>query len=97
MQLGFFTMPMHPPGRSVTGTLKEDRAAIILADRLGFSEAFVGEHSTDRCETIPSCLAFIASLVSDTTRIKLGSGTVNLPNNHPAQVAATNRAPVLAR
>ena len=89
MQLGFFTMPMHPPGRNYTETLKEDREAVILADRLGFSEAFIGEHITDRCETIPSCLAFIASLASETKQIKLGSGTVNLPNNHPAQVAAT--------
>ena len=89
MQLGFFTMPMHPPGRNYTETLKEDREAVILADRLGFSEAFIGEHTTDRCETIPSCLAFIASLASETKQIKLGSGTVNLPNNHPAQVAAT--------
>jgi alkanesulfonate monooxygenase SsuD/methylene tetrahydromethanopterin reductase-like flavin-dependent oxidoreductase (luciferase family) len=43
---------------------------------------------TDVCESIPSCLSFIASLAHDTKQIRLGSGTVNLPNNHPAQVAA---------
>lgn len=89
MKLGFFTMPMHPPGRNLTETLKEDREAVILADRLGFSDAFIGEHSTDVCESIPSCLAFIASLAFETTQIRLGSGTVNLPNNHPVQVAST--------
>lgn len=89
MKLGFFTMPMHPPGRNYTQTLKEDREAVIFADRLGFCEAFIGEHTTDICETIPSCLAFIASVAFETKQIKLGSGTVNLPNNHPAQVAAT--------
>jgi alkanesulfonate monooxygenase SsuD/methylene tetrahydromethanopterin reductase-like flavin-dependent oxidoreductase (luciferase family) len=88
MKLGFFTMPMHPPGRNYTQTLKEDREAVLLADRLGYSEAFIGEHITDVCETIPSCLSFIASLAHEARRIKLGSGTVNLPNNHPAQVAA---------
>ena len=88
MKLGFFTMPMHPPGRSYTQTLKEDRAAVLLADDLGYSEAFIGEHVTDICESIPSCLAFIASVAHATRQIKLGSGTVNLPNNHPAQVAA---------
>jgi alkanesulfonate monooxygenase SsuD/methylene tetrahydromethanopterin reductase-like flavin-dependent oxidoreductase (luciferase family) len=31
---------------------------------------------------------FIASLIDRTREIVLGSGTVNLPNNHPAQVAA---------
>ena len=81
-------MPMHPPGRDYTQTLKEDREAILLADALGYSEAYIGEHISDRCETIPSCLSFIASLAHDTRTIRLGSGTVNLPNRHPAEVAA---------
>jgi len=88
MKLGFFTMPMHPPGRDYTQTLKEDREAVLLADRLGYCEAYIGEHVTDVCESIPSCLTFIASLAHDTKNIKLGSGTVNLPNSHPALVAA---------
>jgi alkanesulfonate monooxygenase SsuD/methylene tetrahydromethanopterin reductase-like flavin-dependent oxidoreductase (luciferase family) len=88
LKLGYFTMPLHPPGRNYTQTLKEDREAILLADRLGYTEAYVGEHVTDICETIPSCLSFIASLAHDTKQIRLGSGTVNLPNSHPAQVAA---------
>jgi alkanesulfonate monooxygenase SsuD/methylene tetrahydromethanopterin reductase-like flavin-dependent oxidoreductase (luciferase family) len=88
MKLGFFTMPMHPPGRNLTATLKEDREAVILADRLGFCEALIGEHVTDVCESIPSCLSFIANVAPQTRQITLGSGTVNLPNNHPAQVAA---------
>src|SRR5580704_1406191 len=88
MQLGYFTMPLHPPERDYTQTLKEDREAIILADKLGYAEAFVGEHVTDKAETITSCLVFIASLLNDTKRIKLGSGTVNLPNSHPATIAA---------
>ena len=88
MKLGYFTMPLHPPTRNYTETLKEDREAVVLADRLGYVEAFIGEHATDRAETITSCLAFIASLIDATKRIKLGSGTVNLPNSHPAAVAA---------
>jgi alkanesulfonate monooxygenase SsuD/methylene tetrahydromethanopterin reductase-like flavin-dependent oxidoreductase (luciferase family) len=88
MKLGFFTMPMHPPGRNLTQTLKEDREAVILADRLGYCDALIGEHVTDVCESIPSCLSFIANVAPETRHIRLGSGTVNLPNNHPAQVAA---------
>jgi alkanesulfonate monooxygenase SsuD/methylene tetrahydromethanopterin reductase-like flavin-dependent oxidoreductase (luciferase family) len=88
MKLGFFTMPLHPPQRNYTQTLKEDREALLLADRLGYCEAFIGEHVSDICETIPSCLSFIASVAHDTRSIKLGSGTINLPNSHPAQVAA---------
>jgi alkanesulfonate monooxygenase SsuD/methylene tetrahydromethanopterin reductase-like flavin-dependent oxidoreductase (luciferase family) len=88
MKLGYFTMPLHPPGRDYTATLREDREAIVLADRLGYAEAFVGEHVTDKAEGITSSLMFIATLIDATRTIKLGTGTVNLPNSHPAQVAA---------
>jgi alkanesulfonate monooxygenase SsuD/methylene tetrahydromethanopterin reductase-like flavin-dependent oxidoreductase (luciferase family) len=88
LKLGYFTMPLHPAGRNYTQTLKEDREAVLLADRLGYVEAYIGEHVTDICETIPSCLSFIASLAHETNAMRLGSGTVNLPNGHPAQVAA---------
>jgi alkanesulfonate monooxygenase SsuD/methylene tetrahydromethanopterin reductase-like flavin-dependent oxidoreductase (luciferase family) len=88
VKLGFFTMPLHPVGRDWRQTLAEDREAVLLAERLGFEEAFIGEHVTDLAETITSCLIFIATLARDTKRIKLGSGTVNLANRHPAATAA---------
>ena len=88
MRLGYFTMPLHPVGRNWRQTLAEDREAILLAEQLGFEEAFIGEHVTDLAETITSCLIFIATLARDTKRIKLGSGTVNLANRHPAATAA---------
>jgi alkanesulfonate monooxygenase SsuD/methylene tetrahydromethanopterin reductase-like flavin-dependent oxidoreductase (luciferase family) len=88
MKLGYFTMPLHPVGRDWRQTLAEDREAVLLAERLGFEEAFIGEHLTDLAETITSCLIFIATLARDTRRIKLGSGTVNLANRHPAATAA---------
>jgi alkanesulfonate monooxygenase SsuD/methylene tetrahydromethanopterin reductase-like flavin-dependent oxidoreductase (luciferase family) len=88
MKLGYFTMPLHPVGRDWRQTLAEDREAILLAEKLGFEEAFVGEHVTDLAETVTSCLIFIATLARDTSRIKLGSGTVNLANRHPAATAA---------
>lgn len=88
MELGIFLMPLHPPGRNVTETLKEDREAVLLADRLGFTEAFVGEHVTDAAETVTSSMIFLATLLAETKRIKLATGTINMPNNHPAAVAA---------
>jgi alkanesulfonate monooxygenase SsuD/methylene tetrahydromethanopterin reductase-like flavin-dependent oxidoreductase (luciferase family) len=88
MKLGYFTMPLHPKERDYAATLREDRETILLAETLGFVEAFVGEHVTDACETITSCLIFIASLAAATSRIRLGSATVNLPNAHPAAVAS---------
>jgi alkanesulfonate monooxygenase SsuD/methylene tetrahydromethanopterin reductase-like flavin-dependent oxidoreductase (luciferase family) len=88
MKLGTFMMPLHPPSRIATQTLAEDREAILLADRLGYCEAFVGEHVTDLAENVTSCLMFLASLAHDTKNIVLGSGTINMPNTHPAAVAA---------
>lgn len=88
MKLGYFTMPLHPVGRDWRQTLAEDREAVLLAEALGYEEAFIGEHVTDLAETITNCLIFIATLARDTKRIKLGSGTVNLANRHPAVTAA---------
>lgn len=88
MKLSFFTMPIHPVGKPVAQSLKEDREAFILADRLGYSEAYVGEHSTDLAEIITSSVAFLASLAYETKQIRLGTGTVNMPNSHPARIAA---------
>ncbi len=88
MKLGMFMMPLHPPGRNAWETLAEDREAILLADRLGYVEALVGEHVTDLAETSTSCLMFLASVAHETKNIVLGSGTINMPNAHPAAVAA---------
>jgi alkanesulfonate monooxygenase SsuD/methylene tetrahydromethanopterin reductase-like flavin-dependent oxidoreductase (luciferase family) len=89
MKLGFFTMPIHPLDKDWRLSLQEDREAFLLADELGFSEAYVGEHITDRAENITSCVAFLAWIAAATKQIKLGTGTVNMPNVHPATVAAT--------
>jgi alkanesulfonate monooxygenase SsuD/methylene tetrahydromethanopterin reductase-like flavin-dependent oxidoreductase (luciferase family) len=87
MDLSFFTMPVHPLHRNYTETLKEDREVVILADRLGYKDAFVGEHVTDKAENIPNSATFLASLVSDTRTIRLGTGTSNLSQSHPALLA----------
>ena len=88
MKLGFFTMPVHRLDRDYTQVLREDREAVILADRLGYSEAYVGEHVTDAAESITNSMLFLASLISDTRQIKLGTGTTNLSHTHPVLVAA---------
>ena len=90
MRLGYFTMPMHPEERSCTDTLAEDREAIILADKLGFYDAFVGEHLTEKTENVTNSLLFLATLISDTKTIKLGTGTTNLSQQHPVIIASNS-------
>jgi alkanesulfonate monooxygenase SsuD/methylene tetrahydromethanopterin reductase-like flavin-dependent oxidoreductase (luciferase family) len=88
MKLGMFMMPLHPLHRNPTQTLQEDRQAIILADQLGFHDAFVGEHLTDKAENVTNSMIFLATLISETKKIKLATGTSNLSHMHPVLVAA---------
>jgi alkanesulfonate monooxygenase SsuD/methylene tetrahydromethanopterin reductase-like flavin-dependent oxidoreductase (luciferase family) len=88
MRLGYFTMPVHPASRNPTETLREDREIVILADELGFHDAFVGEHLTDLIENITNSMLFQATLIHATRQIRLGTGTTNLSHVHPVLVAA---------
>jgi alkanesulfonate monooxygenase SsuD/methylene tetrahydromethanopterin reductase-like flavin-dependent oxidoreductase (luciferase family) len=88
MRLGYFTMPLHPMGRNCTETLQEDREAIILADQLGYYDAFMGEHLTEQTENVTSSMLFLATLISDTKTIKLATGTSNISQWHPTMLAS---------
>ncbi|HEX3178432.1 MAG TPA: LLM class flavin-dependent oxidoreductase [Methylomirabilota bacterium] len=89
VHLGMFSMPFHHPSRDYTTILQEDQEAVILADRLGFTEAYIGEHFSSWSERITSPLIFLASVIDRTTNIKFGTGVLNLPQAHPAAVAAS--------
>jgi alkanesulfonate monooxygenase SsuD/methylene tetrahydromethanopterin reductase-like flavin-dependent oxidoreductase (luciferase family) len=60
----------------------------MLADELGYDEAFIGEHFTDVSEPITSSLAFIASLADPCRSIVFGTAVLNLAIQHPVMVAA---------
>ena len=87
-------MPIHPVGKPVVQSLKEDREAFLLADSLGYAEAYCGEHTTDLAEIVTSTVAFLASLAYETKQIRLGTGTVNMPNSHPAQLGKIGAPPM---
>lgn len=87
MDLSYFIQPVHPLSRDYRQVLQEDMDSIILADKLGYTEALIGEHFTDLAEPITSSLMFIARLIGETKSIKLGSGVVNLPVYHPVMMA----------
>jgi hypothetical protein len=42
MELGFFTIPIHPPGRHLAETMEEHRELVLLAEEVGFSEGYIG-------------------------------------------------------
>lgn len=87
MRLGMFMPPLHRKGWDYHEMYAQDVEACVLADEVGFDELWVGEHYSQRNEPIPNCLQFLAYLAPLTKRIKLGTGVLNLPHRHPAQVA----------
>ena len=87
MNLGLFSMPVHKPGRNLAEALSEDRELVILADKLGFKEAWMGEHFTSRGEPVTSPLIFNASLIDAAPSINFGTGVLCLPQQHPVIIA----------
>lgn len=88
MQIGVFSMPVHRPDKPWAQALREDQEQVMLADRLGYCEAWIGEHFSTATEQIPSPLMFLATLIDRTDSIRLGTGVMNLPYRHPVTVAA---------
>ena len=93
MDLGLFMMPLHPPERLLADTMDEDLELLVAADRLGYQEAWIGEHQTLGWEPIAAPDIFIGKALALTERIRLGPGVVLLQQHHPAMVA--NRIAVL--
>lgn len=88
MRLGMFMMPVHPPDRAFWTTLDENTEKALLCDRLGYDELWLGEHFTATSEPIPSPMMFFANLLSRTKSLAFGTAVINMPNHHPAIVAA---------
>ena len=56
-------------------------------DRVGFDEAWIGEHHSAGYEIIVSPELIIAAAAERTQRIRLGTGVISLPYHHPLMVA----------
>ena len=87
MEVGYFTMPLHPPGSDFTQTLEDDLQQIVTLDRLGYKEAWIGEHFTTEWENIPAPDLFIAKALALTQNIVLGTGVTCMPNHNPFMIA----------
>ena len=87
MKHGLFMMPSHPPERELFQAHQWDLDCLSLADDLGFSEAWIGEHFTSPWEPIPSPDLMIAQALARTKNIKLATGVHLLPYHHPAELA----------
>src|SRR5438046_2479182 len=87
MRAGYFAMPLHPPGADPARTMEEDLEQLVTLDRVGFEEAWIGEHFTAMWENIPCPDLFIAKALALTQTMKLGTGVSCLPNHSPLMLA----------
>jgi limonene 1,2-monooxygenase len=87
LKFGIFLAPFHPVGQNPTLALERDLQLIEHLDRLGFDEAWFGEHHSAGYEIIASPEVFIAAAAQRTRHIKLGTGVSSLPYHHPFMLA----------
>jgi alkanesulfonate monooxygenase SsuD/methylene tetrahydromethanopterin reductase-like flavin-dependent oxidoreductase (luciferase family) len=80
-------MPLHPPHRALADGYDRDLEQIVLADRLGFEEAWLGEHFTERWENAPAPDLQIARALALTDSIRLGTGVTLLALHEPIYLA----------
>ena len=84
---GLFIPPIHPVEEDPTLCIQRDLEIIEYVERLGFEEAWIGEHHSGGYELIASPELFIAAAAERTSRIRLGTGVISLPYHHPLMVA----------
>jgi limonene 1,2-monooxygenase len=87
LQHGLFIAPYHDVNESPTIALRRDLEIVEHVDRLGFKEAWFGEHHSTGWEVIGSPDLMIAAAAENTKQIRLGTGVVSLPFHNPLMVA----------
>ena len=74
-------------GQNPTLALERDLDLLVHLDKLGFDEAWIGEHHSAGYEIIPSPEVFIAVAAERTKNLRLGTGVSSLPYHHPLMLA----------
>jgi limonene 1,2-monooxygenase len=87
LEFGIFLAPFHPVGQNPTLALERDLDLLVHLDKLGFNEAWIGEHHSAGYEIIPSPEVFIAVAAERTKNLRLGTGVSSLPYHHPLMLA----------
>ncbi|WP_238120085.1 MULTISPECIES: LLM class flavin-dependent oxidoreductase [unclassified Xanthobacter] len=86
MRFGIFCTYENPQ-QDYVSAFAEQTQLVRAAESLGYEEAWVAEHHFNPGAASPSCLALLAHLAGQTSRIRLGSAAVLLPFRDPITVA----------
>jgi limonene 1,2-monooxygenase len=84
---GVFLAPFHPVEENPTLAIRRDLELMEWLDRLGYEEAWIGEHHSAGFEIIASPELFMAAAAERTRRIRLGTGVISLPYHNPLMAA----------
>jgi limonene 1,2-monooxygenase len=87
LRFGAFIAPFHPIDENPTLAMERDMELVEHLDRLGYDEAWIGEHHSAAYELIASPEVFIAAAAQRTKHIRLGTGVSSLPYHHPLILA----------
>jgi len=79
LRFGGFIPPHTPTDEHPALALEEDMDRVILMDKLGYDEAWIGEHHSGGWEITSSPELFIAAVSQRTQNIRLGTGVSSLP------------------
>lgn len=87
LKFGTFLAPIHTPGQNPTLLLQRDLELVEHLDKLGYDEAWFGEHHSAGSEIYASPEIMIAAAAERTQRIKLGTGVTSVSYHNPLWVA----------
>ena len=87
MRFGAFVAPHFPSNEHPALAMEEDMDRVVWMEKMGFQEAWIGEHHSSGWEINGSPELFAAAVAQRTSRIKLGLGVVSLPYHNPFMVA----------
>jgi alkanesulfonate monooxygenase SsuD/methylene tetrahydromethanopterin reductase-like flavin-dependent oxidoreductase (luciferase family) len=86
MEFGLFSESGHRHNPIAATTYEEDLAEIVLADELGFREAWIAEPNHVRPNTVTHASLLMAKAAGLTERIRFGSAIRQLPLHHPVEL-----------
>lgn len=87
LRFGTFMAPFHRAGENPTRAIDRDLELIVHLDRMGWDEAWIGEHHSAGSEIIACPEIFIAAAAQHTRSIRLGTGVVSVAYHNPFMVA----------
>ncbi len=87
LRFGTFIPPIHPVGENPTLCLERDLELVEHLDRLGYHEAWFGEHHSAGTELYSTPELMILAAHYRTRHIRLGTGVNSLPYHHPLILA----------